>query len=168
MPAPVAYFLTWTCRGTWLHGDERLSVDEAHRSHGTERVAPSVRRRYAHAAKLAAPPLILSKTDRAVVDQAIRDDCAHRAVWLGACNVRSNHVHCVVGASEESPERLMQRLKAWATRRLREHDGARFARGIWTRRGSTRYLWTERDVESACVYVVECQDLASRWERPDG
>ena len=22
MAAPLAYFLTWTCYGTWLHGDE--------------------------------------------------------------------------------------------------------------------------------------------------
>jgi hypothetical protein len=30
---------------------------------------------------------------------------------------------------------------------------------VWTRHGSTRYLWTDRDLESAVFYVVELQGV---------
>ena len=30
MREPLAYLLTWTCYGTWLHGDDRGSVDRTH------------------------------------------------------------------------------------------------------------------------------------------
>ena len=29
MSDPLAYFITFTCYGNWLHGDERGSVDRA-------------------------------------------------------------------------------------------------------------------------------------------
>ena len=41
MPAPLAYFLTWTCYGIWLHGDERGSVDDEHAILGMPFVAAS-------------------------------------------------------------------------------------------------------------------------------
>jgi hypothetical protein len=32
---PIAYFISFTCYGTWLHGDERGSVDCRHNLYGT-------------------------------------------------------------------------------------------------------------------------------------
>ena len=40
MPAPIAYFLTWSCYGTWLHGDARGSVDASHRERFTPTIEP--------------------------------------------------------------------------------------------------------------------------------
>ncbi len=51
----------------------------------------------------------------------------------------------------------MSSLKAWATRYLREAclvaDGAR----VWTRHGSTRWLWNEDEVVAGARYVHERQ-----------
>src|SRR5437868_339150 len=41
---PLAYFLTFRCYGTWLHGDGRGSVDALHNVPGTPRMAPNGRR----------------------------------------------------------------------------------------------------------------------------
>jgi hypothetical protein len=51
----------------------------------------------------------------------------------------------------------MNQLKSWATRRLREEGLAESDERIWTRHGSTRYLWTEQDVLAAGAYVLEGQ-----------
>lgn len=32
---PLAYFISITCYGTWLHGDQRGSIDRRHNLHGT-------------------------------------------------------------------------------------------------------------------------------------
>jgi hypothetical protein len=57
-----------------------------------------------------------------------------------------------------TPERIMNTLKVWSTRAL--HADGLLAPDVsaWSRHGSTRYLWKERDVESACTYVMEAQD----------
>ncbi len=35
---PLAYFITFRCYGTWLHGDRRGSVDRFHNIYGTPRL----------------------------------------------------------------------------------------------------------------------------------
>jgi hypothetical protein len=40
MDTPLAYFITFTCHGTWLHGDERGSVDRGHNAPGTPFLPP--------------------------------------------------------------------------------------------------------------------------------
>ena len=71
-------------------------------------------------------------------------------------NVRTNHVHAVL-SGDEAPESMLTALKAWATRRLAE--AALIERGtkVWTRGGSTPYLWTPDDVAAAAWYVSEGQ-----------
>ncbi|MHC5110317.1 MAG: transposase [Planctomycetota bacterium] len=93
---------------------------------------------------------------RLVVEISIRDVCSHRDWSLYAANVRSNHVHVVI-AAPQSPERVMNDLKVICTRRLK--DGAVFnnQQKIWSRHGSTRYLWNDRNVRDACAYVMEQQ-----------
>ncbi len=57
-----------------------------------------------------------------------------------------------------APERLMNTLKSWSTRKLVEAAMAAPGVKVWARRGSTRYLWTEAAVEAACQYVLHGQD----------
>ncbi len=38
---PLAYLITIRCYGTWLHGDERGSVDRKYNRYGTPRIAPN-------------------------------------------------------------------------------------------------------------------------------
>ncbi|MBY0309383.1 MAG: hypothetical protein K2Q09_11625 [Phycisphaerales bacterium] len=38
---PLAYLLTWTCHGTWLHGDDRGSIDDFNNRFGAPVLPPS-------------------------------------------------------------------------------------------------------------------------------
>lgn len=154
-PAPLAYLLTWTTYGTWLRGDPRGSVRDDNRFGApyADPDAPAAVRDRAH---LKHPPVQLSADERAAADRAIRDVCTHRAWALLALNVRTNHVHAVVTAPCP-PEKVMVDFKAWSTRKLRSLDPARFADRVWTKHGSTRYLFDHPSVERAIGYVLHEQ-----------
>jgi REP element-mobilizing transposase RayT len=98
----------------------------------------------------------LSAEQRSCVNRSLAEVCVHRGWDLIAANVRTNHVHVIV-ATSATPERVMNDLKARATRRLREEGLVLANAVIWSRHGSTRYLWTETNVEDAYRYVVEGQ-----------
>src|SRR5690606_5672217 len=99
-------------------------------------------------------PLILDNAMRALVDDAIRRHCSFRAWPLVALNVRTNHVHCVVGWKGAAPERVMTELKTWATRALKTHPALHHRRRFWTVHGSTRYLWDVHSMHDASRYVL--------------
>jgi len=159
MPPPVAYFLTWTCYGTWLPGDEWGSVDGEHRGPGLE-FAPAVKSRVtANERLLKYATVTLSPEARRLVEATIRDHCAIRGWHLLAVNVRTNHVHVVVACGDTvKPEVVMTQLKAWSTRRLREQcllpDGQD---RLWTHHGSTRWINDHENLEKAVHYVMNCQ-----------
>jgi REP element-mobilizing transposase RayT len=165
MADPLAFLLTWVCYGAWLHGDARGSVDDEHNAPGSDAAPASVHRRAVHAARMRDAPIILTDRERWIVDGAIREHCEHRSWWLGACNVRTNHVHCVIGYARIRPETAVRSLKSWSTRALRRHDADRFAGSVWARQGSTRYLWSRDEVARAMRYVLEAQDDPRRWAR---
>jgi REP element-mobilizing transposase RayT len=86
----------------------------------------------------------------------MRDVCNYRGWRLEALNIRTNHVHVVVSAPV-APELVMTTLKAWATRRCREVGSIAPEQRLWTRHGSTRYLWTDQAIDQAAEYVAERQ-----------
>lgn len=153
---PLAYFLTFTCYGTWLHGDERGSIDPWHRLAGTARIPPSPHRVRLDAGRVTGASMALDPARRSVVDGSVRQTCAALGSHLRALNVRTNHVHAVVVADKQ-PEQVMTALKAYSTRRMRELGLVAPGARVWTRHGSTRYLWKPEDVEAACNYVIHGQ-----------
>ncbi len=102
------------------------------------------------------PPVILDAKRRTAVEKAIREVCKFRGIWLIAINVRTNHVHIVIGSSGR-PEPIMNAFKAYATRRLRLEGLIGADTKVWSRHGSTRYLWTEEHIALAVDYVVNGQ-----------
>lgn len=151
---PLAYLITFRCYGTWLHGDERGSVDRHGRNiYGTPRIAPNQKLKDADAKLLKNPPVVLDQAQRTVVERAINNFCAFRGYVLQAVNARSNHVHCVVTAACD-PESVMSAFKANATRELRESGLMSANKKTWERHGSTRYLWKPRHVALAIEYVL--------------
>lgn len=154
----MAYLITFTTYGTRLHGDPRGSVDRRHNLVGTPLLAPSPVRQAAALAKLNFAPCVLDAPARRVVDETIREVCAHKHWKLLALNVRTNHVHLLVAANAE-PGAVMASIKAWATRRLTEAGLIPPGRSVWTTGGSKRRLWRERDVEIAWDYVVHGQGV---------
>ena len=153
-----AYLITFTTYGTWVHGDERGSVDREHNVPGTALLSPSAPRRRMVTGLMKSNEVKLSREQRTVVRETIERVCAHFDWELHAVNVRTNHVHVVVSAPE-SPERVMNVLKSWTTRALVAAKLVKSGFKMWTRHGSTRYLWKARDVRTACQYVCEGQGV---------
>src|SRR6267142_1754421 len=96
---PVGYLITFRAYGTWLHGDERGSVDRNHHRYDTPALPPSPPRKQIERALLKQPPVKLNRRQREAVDSAIRETCAIRRWDLWAVNIRTNHLHCVVTAN---------------------------------------------------------------------
>lgn len=152
----LAYFITFRTYGTWLHGDDRGSMDRHHNAWDQPNLPPDPERRNIAASRLETTPITLTSAERNTLDDAVRSHCLHQGWQLWAVNVRTEHVHVVVSSSE-TPERVMNSLKSYATRALREVDPQGRTTPVWSRHGSTRYLWTDDDLASACVYVMEGQ-----------
>lgn len=157
--SPVAYFLTWTCYGTWLHGDERGSVDRDHASFGTPFLPYDSNRRALDERKLIEPAAALGAEARRVVAATIQRHARVRRWDLHALNVRTSHVHVVVSCGDVRPEKTLAELKAWTTRGLRNVGLVKQGARVWTHHGSTRYLWDEDSLARATEYVCEHQGV---------
>lgn len=155
---PLAYLITFTTYGTWLHGDERGWTDPKHNTPGT--AYPRYDEKYVSRDQrgLKHRPVLLNAQRRRIVHDTIQQVCHYKGWELCALHVRSNHVHLVVCA-DPPPERIMNAVKSWATRRMVEHGVLASGIKAWTRHGSTRYLWRQPELEAACHYVCEGQGL---------
>ena len=156
MGVPLAYFITFTCYGTWLHGDERGSVDDEHNAPQTPVLPRDPQRRARERNELAEPPYYLDGPRRQVTLHALCEIARRKGWALHAVHVRSNQVHVVVTAAG-APERVLNDLKTAASRRLNQVFPAEQDRTRWTRHGSTRYLRTEEAVAEKVDYVLHGQ-----------
>jgi len=93
---PLAYLITFRAYGTWLHGNQRGSIDRFHNRYKSPYLPPSDRRRTRNQRELKSHSLSLNLEQRRSVDSAIREVCEHQQWLLHAINVRTNHVHVVV------------------------------------------------------------------------
>ena len=87
---------------------------------------------------------------------SLRERCAQQNWNLLAAHVRTTHVHIVVEA-EARPERIMNDIKAYASRCLNQTGLDEAGRKPWARHGSTRWLWKPEHVSAAIRYVVDEQ-----------
>jgi hypothetical protein len=99
---PLAYFISFRTYGTWLHGDERGSIDRFHNRYRSPYLPPNPTWHRYNQQQLKAPPLILGAKQRRVIEDAIRETCRIRKWVLLAFNVRTNHVHTVVSADRDA------------------------------------------------------------------
>jgi REP element-mobilizing transposase RayT len=133
---PLAHLITFRSYGTWLHGDERGSVDRFRNIYGTPRIPPDKHWQQHNLRTLKAEPVILNAAQRQSVETAIRDTCEKRKWLLRALNVRTNHAHVVVSIGETKSELALNAFKANATRQMRTD-------GCWSRASSARGLIKE-------------------------
>jgi REP element-mobilizing transposase RayT len=153
---PLAYLITIRTYGTWLHGDERGSMDRRkYNRFGDPKIEPS-ELNIARDRQMMEAPFLLDANARRNVEAAIREVCKVREYVVYAVNIRTNHGHLVVIASDK-PEPMMNAFKSYATRRLRSENLIGENAKVWARHGSTRYLWTEQHIDSAVEYVVNGQ-----------
>src|SRR5258706_11602755 len=110
---PLAYFITFTTHGTWLHGDAPGSVDREHNQFDTPWLNPDEGKRSEMRRKMTQDAYYLDELRRKIVRDAIVEECQFRRWNLLALHVLSNHVHLVVTADRE-PEFVMRSCKAHA------------------------------------------------------
>ena len=155
--APLAYLISIRLYATWLHGDELGSMNRrTNNLYGTPKNPFNVNLAKHEISLLKHSPLKLDARQRIVVENAIREVCETRLYKLFALQVRTNHVHVVVSAVGK-PEFIMNSFKAYSTRHLRKNGLLAHESKLWSRHGSTRYLWTESHIETAIVYVINGQ-----------
>ena len=150
---PLAVFFTFRAYGTWLHGDERGSVDRKNNLYRSPRIIRNNNWQKFNEQLLLHPPFNLDAACRASVEKAILDTCSKRKWDLNAFNVRTNHVHSVISIGAYSADRALGALKANATRQLKEDGLWKHEHSPWADKGSKRRLWNERNVWLACDYV---------------
>ncbi len=160
----LAYFITFTTYGTWLHGSVKGkgSVDEEHNTYGTPFLEPDAQREQAAREAMVQPPYVMSRAEREIVCKAIVDLARNRGWLLSAIHVRSNHVHVVVSV-ERDAGRVMSDMKARASRELTLAGFDNAARRRWTRHGSTLHLFHEEEVEAKIRYTLDQQGERMAW-----
>jgi REP element-mobilizing transposase RayT len=148
---PLAYLITFTTYGTWLHGDERGSIWCKEGVH-LIKAEPRLQQYQQHL--LTEPPFLLESQSRKIILQAILEVVKHRQWCMPAIHLRTNHIHFVIRAHCR-PEKIMTDFKAYATRALRKEGF--FRNKFWTHHGSTRYLFSDAKIKEAIHYVLHEQ-----------
>ena len=151
---PLAFLITFRSHGTWLHGDERGSVNRFRNQYKSPRLPAEKKWLETNTKRLRDEPVILDADQRGCVEAAARETCKFRKWYLHAINVRTNHVHVVVSIGDKKPELALNAFKANATRKMNEMGCWNRPYSPWTDKGSTRYLWNEKSVARAIDYVL--------------
>jgi hypothetical protein len=149
---PIGWLLTWSSYGTWLHGDPRGSYDRKGRRRATKFIPPDIRLEALRRSQLEYPPLLIDAPMRRVIRLAIEAECDFRKWKLFALNVRTNHIHAVMPAIVP-PSRMLQAIKAAATREVRTAKLLEPGRPAWTSSGSKTWLLDEQERADAIDYV---------------
>ena len=152
----IGYMLTWTTYGSWLHGNTVGSIWKDKKTATTTLIAANSKLEEAEQCRLKNKTFRMGSRERDIVLQAVLEVCRFRKWDAYAVHVRKNHVHAVISAGVRS-ERTMNDFKVYATRRLRENAVGHLPEKIWTRHGSMRYLWNERQMAEAIEYVRDQQ-----------
>ena len=161
---PLAYFITFSTYGTWLHGAEPGSVDREHNQFGSPLLESNDETRCRDREQMTQPQYQLDAPRRAVVRDDVVEECHFRGWNLLALHVRSNHVHVVV-TTEQDPEFVMRNCKAHASQQLTKAGFDSRERKRWTRHGSTKYLWTWAAVVDKIEYTLHRQgDVMALYE----
>jgi REP element-mobilizing transposase RayT len=152
----MTYFITFSCYGCHLHGEESGSVDRRHSLYGSRLLDADSGRAGYERRLMDQSPYHLDIMRREIVLAALVERCSQTGWRLLAAHVRTNHVHIVVDA-DVRPERLMNDLKSYASRCLNQQGLDNAGRKRWARHGSTRWLWNRENVSAAIRYVVDEQ-----------
>ena len=146
---PVSYFITFSTYGTRLHGDARGSVFEYQ---GTKKIIGYDQKLHNYKSSIMKYPQVnFEKSQRVIVLETISKHCQVKNWHLFAVHVRSNHIHMLV-KSKLHPEKVLNEIKAWSTRKLREagHDFEK----VWIKSGSTQYIYTIEKLKEKVKYVI--------------
>jgi len=154
---PLAFLITFRTCGSWLHGDDRTSIDRHNNKFRAPRIPANKAWNEYNEKIMTTEAVILNPKRRKAVDDAIREVCEHRKWRLQTINIRTNHGHIVVSIGDCQPEKALNAFKAYATRKMKERGLWTSDRSPWADKGSERWLWNEQDVRNANDYVANGQ-----------
>ena len=152
----VTYLLTFATFGSHLPGERDEIVNRKKNRHTDPFVevdphlAESVHR------SISQRPYVLDLQRANAVLGAMLETCEFRGWFIYAIHVRTNHAHAVL-EGKAAPEKILNDLKSYASRRLNQLNLDPPETKRWARHGSTRYLNGERALAAAIRYVVEEQ-----------
>jgi REP element-mobilizing transposase RayT len=128
----VTYLITFVGYGCHLHSDASGSVDRTHNLPGSRVIEADGKRVSAESQRIHQPAYAMETSRRKVVLSSIQERCAQQTWSLLAAHVRTTHVHIVVEA-EIRPERIMNDIKAYASRCLNQTGLDEPGRKRWAR-----------------------------------
>ncbi len=137
---PFAYFITFTTRGSRLHGCEKGSVNRK-----GEYIEINPNWENFDKSEMTNQPIVLSSIQRKIVQNALKSCCEKKKWTLHIVAVQSNHVHILLSANEQTFDFVATALKAAATNAL--HKSGEFEKNvkIWTRKASKRYVFNDEE-----------------------
>jgi REP element-mobilizing transposase RayT len=155
MQYPLAWYLTWTTYGTWLHGDPRGSHSEL------GYIPPDPKLHESQRALLVQSIVVLSDEQRSVIEEVLVKECEAQGWELHAKNARTNHVHALLTAARDG-KFLRARLKALTSDALSDHSklpmaGKNGRYKWWTEKGNVVEVETEDDIAQLIVYIRDLQ-----------
>jgi REP element-mobilizing transposase RayT len=107
--------------------------------------------------------VVLTPSQRAIIEQTIQAHCDIRKWQLHAANARTNHVHVVVTADRD-PDEVMNQLKAWCSRKLSDAAGLKVSVAVkagrrhwFTEGGDKEEIHDDEQLRNAIPYVIEGQ-----------
>ena len=154
---PIAYLITFRCYGTWLHGDERGSVNKFNNRYQSPFLEADKNWETENKYKSKGNPVALNAEQRVTVEQTIREVCEYKHWVLHTVNVRTNHIHTVVSTGNYSAKAALNAFKAYSTKNFRKYNLWNFEHSPWSDKGSERYLWNEKSLAAAIEYVASRQ-----------
>ena len=149
-------FITISTYGTRLHGDERGSVNRRGTTLRAHFVAPNQKLERIKRAQMNQPPMVFDTPQRTCVHHALESFCAYKQWLVLALHVRTNHIHALIYGKTHS-QRIVQGIKAAATRALREAGLIDEARKVWTEGASITTCETDEDIATIRDYIKNRQ-----------
>jgi hypothetical protein len=167
----LALLITFRSRGTWLHGDERGSIDRHNNIYGTPRISANKKWFEHNQSKLTGRPSYLTAKRRRIIERAIRETCSIRNWVLYAINIRTNHIHVVVNAGGTKPGMVLHALKANATRQCVKTDAGNTSTVLGWIKGASEGFGMKgifkRQLITYCMdRATNCPNLTSRFTHP--
>ncbi len=160
---PFGLFITWTCYGTWLPGDERGYVSDTllpHAGWEAKENAPGApyraddpyaRDRARQRQKQTA--VLLSRSQARCVAKSLIETSQVRGWRILRGAVLANHTHVVLLDCPDDGPAVRRILKGNSQAALSREHGQ--SRRWWTVGGSDRYLHGEEAINAAGQYVAE-------------
>lgn len=179
------WFLTNTCYGNWLPGDQRGFVGRVwehraddqslqrrieHDTFETEYDRDIPRLEEASRRLMKGPPISLEREQALVLVAQFQETARYRQWQIDAVAVMFNHFHIVVGVpGDPDPGKILGDFKSYATRKLSTLFGEPLSKTWWTERGSKRKIKDDTSRKNRIRYTLYGQtDPLATWSPGTG